>query len=453
MYVESPPSFALSALSEEAWTKFLQQEPALMSWLQRVGQYYPYWTEVKRRAKKGGLSESDAWMLIKIVRQTSLRKLKLSDIPSFTFSFQITESTLEKLHRFDLYLGGMLRSDSLIPAEDKNRYLVSSIMEEAIASSQLEGASTTREVAKEMLRKQRPPRTKSEQMILNNYRTIQFVQARKQAPMTPELLCQIQEQMTQGTLRDEAHAGHIRLTDSVEVWNEVAGEVVYVPPPATQLPELLKVFCTFANEELASSSNQAGLFIHPIVRACILHFLIGYIHPFIDGNGRTARAVFYWYLLRQGYWLVEYMSISRIIHESAIQYAKAYLHTENDANDLTYFINYQVKTLNQAFDSLQQYIGRKMAEKKQLYDFKRLGVLNERQLVIVQELAKNPETPWTFREVENRFSVAYQTARTDLIGLEDLKLLEKRRVGKQKLLYFRAEDFDQRLNQLRSHPV
>ncbi|QKG58094.1 Fic family protein [Hymenobacter sp. BRD128] len=190
------------------------------------------------------------------------------------------------------------------------------------------------------------------------------MQTRKQAPMTPELLCQIQEQMTQGTLRDEAHAGHIRLTDSVEVRNEVAGEVVYVPPPAAQLPELLKAFCTFANEELVSNSTKAGLFIHPVVRACILHFLIGYIHPFIDDNGRTARAVFYWYLLRQCYWLVEYMSISRIIHELAIQYAKAYLHTENDANNLTYFINCQVKRLSQAFDSLQQYIGRKVAEKK-----------------------------------------------------------------------------------------
>ncbi|RZK37107.1 MAG: Fic family protein [Hymenobacter sp.] len=453
MYVEAPPSFSMSALSEEAWTKFLQQETTLMGWLQRIGKDYPYWTEVKRRAKPAGIAERDAWMLIKVMRQSNSRKLRLSDIASFTFSFQITEPTLEKLHRFDLYLGGILRSDSVIPAEDKNRYLVSSIMEEAIASSQLEGASTTREVAKEMLRKQRPPRTKSEQMILNNYRTIQFVLAQKQEPMTPELLCQIQAQMTQGTVRDENHTGHIRIGDSVEVWNEAAGEVVYVPPPATQLSELLQVFCTFANEELASNSNQAGVFIHPIVRACILHFLIGYIHPFIDGNGRTARAVFYWYLLRQGYWLVEYMSISRIIHESSTQYAKAYLHTENDANDLTYFINYQVKTLDQAFDSLQQYIGRKMAEKKQLYDFKRLGILNERQLVIVQELAKNPETPWTFREVENRFNVAYQTARTDLMGLEGLKLLEKRHVGKQKLLYFRTDEFDQQLNQLRSLPV
>lgn len=226
--METSPTINVGDMSEGIWTKLIQRDPELTSWLQRIGQDYPYWTEVRRRAKPSGLSSQDAWILLKITRQTNLRPLRIATERGFQFSFQITESTLEKLHRFDLHLGGMLQSDSFIPAEDKNRYLVSSIMEEAIASSQLEGASTTREVAKEMLQKQRPPRDKSEQMILNSYQTIRFIREKEQEPMTVALLCQIQERMTQGTLRDSAHAGHIRLDESVEVWNEVAGEVVSV---------------------------------------------------------------------------------------------------------------------------------------------------------------------------------------------------------------------------------
>ena len=76
-----------------------------------------------------------------------------------------------------------------------------------------------------------------------------------------------------------------------------------------------------------------GVFIHPIVKGIIIHFLIAFIHPFVDGNGRTASAIFYWYMLRKGYWLTEYLSISRIISRSKRQYEKAYLYTECDGNE------------------------------------------------------------------------------------------------------------------------
>src|SRR6201999_3882984 len=100
----------------------------------------------------------------------------------------------------------------------------------------------------------------------------------------------------------------------------------YVPPDFNLLEELIERFCDFAN-----STNDTD-FVHPIIREIILHFLIGYIHPFADGNGRTARALFYWYLLTKGYWLIEYMSVSRIILASKAQYARAYQHTEKDEN-------------------------------------------------------------------------------------------------------------------------
>ncbi|WP_375416281.1 Fic family protein [uncultured Hymenobacter sp.] len=379
-----------------------------------------------------------------------MKELRLANVPDCRFHYQVTEPTVEKLHRFDLYMGGILQADTLIPADDKNRYLVSSIMEEAIASSQLEGAATTREVAKDMLRKKRKPRNQSERMIYNNYQTIQFILTHKSENLTPEMLCQIQERMTLNTLANPEHAGRFRLNDEVRVEDFTTGEVVHIPPPQKHLTALMEWYCAFANEEpMNPKASAARGFVHPIVRASILHFLLGYIHPFADGNGRTARAVFYWYLLRKGYWLLEYMSISRIIHQSAAQYAKAYLFTEYDSNDLTYFINYQVKTLDLAFTSLQQYIERKVAEKKQLRDFRHLVGLNMRQVSMVQELVGEPQADWTIQEVQDRFDVTYQTARTDLMKLADLGLLESRRVGKAKLAYVRAAGFDELVAKLR----
>ena len=452
MNIEQPPLSAAQLFDNpELFRQF--HNPELIKLARRANHEYWYWTDLKHRALPEGVTATELWAVTKLQRQSNLKELRIGQIPGCRFHYQVTEPTLERLHRFDLHTGGILQADTLIPADDKNRYLVSSIMEEAIASSQLEGAATTREVAKDMLRKQRKPRNQSERMIYNNFQTIQYILANKTEALTPEMLCQIQAKMTLDTLENPDHAGRFRLNDDVRVEDYTTGEVVHIPPAQENLAALLDWYCAFANEEVLGRGASGQGFIHPIVRASILHFLVGYIHPFADGNGRTARAVFYWYLLRKGYWLLEYMSISRIIHQSAAQYAKAYLFTENDENDLTYFINYQVKTLDAAFTSLQKYIGRKVSEKKQLRDFRHLAGLNDRQAGMVQELLAHPDAEWTILEVQHRFGVVYQTARTDLMRLEGLSLLEARRVGKAKLVYVRAAGFDAVLMKLRQRPA
>ena len=92
----------------------------------------------------------------------------------------------------------------------RDRVVVSSLMEEAIATSQLEGAATTRKVAKEMLRTNRKPRTRGEKMIVNSYRTIQLLSQRLDEPLTVEFLFDIQESMTRDTLDDPTGAGRFR---------------------------------------------------------------------------------------------------------------------------------------------------------------------------------------------------------------------------------------------------
>lgn len=441
MNIENPPGVAFSDFGPEELIRYLTN-PEVSAVIRRVNYDYLYWTELKRRPLPAGFTAEPVWLLAKNSRLGTLRDLSVPGVPGCKFWYQVTEPMLEKLHRFDLYMGGIMQTDSLIPADDRTRYLVGSIMEEAIASSQLEGAATTREVAKDMLRKKRKPRNTSERMIFNNYQTIQYILEHKSQALTPEMLCQIQARMTQDTLENAAHEGRFRLNDEVRVEDSTTGDVVHIPPSHQYLPKLLQWYCALANDEIPNQAGIPGSFIHPIVRASILHFLIGYIHPFADGNGRTARAVFYWYLLRKGYWQLEYMSISRIIHKSAAQYARAYLYTEQDGNDLTYFINYQIKTLDLAFTSLQQYIERKVTEKKQLRSFRQFDQLNQRQVAILQGLMTDPDAIWTIREVQHRFGVVYDTARTDLMHLEGLGLLDKRREGKVKILYLRAEDFE-----------
>ena len=261
---------------------------------------YPYWDKFKHKTKEFNVDSSLLWKFIKLQRGRNISKINICDVDGFKFKYNISGNTLQRLHQFDLNLGGILEGGSIVPEKEKERFLISSLMEEAIASSQLEGAVTTREVAKAMLRAKRKPKNHSEKMILNNYLTIKEIITIQKEKLTPEIIKRIHSLMTKDTLEEKINEGEFRVNDKVKVV-DINGEVFYDPPTHTELPKLIDAFCEFAN-----SKNDKN-FMHPIVRGIILHFLIGYIHPFVDGNGRTARAIFYWYLISQGYWLVEFL--------------------------------------------------------------------------------------------------------------------------------------------------
>ena len=293
-----------------------------------------------------------------------------------------------------------------------------------------------------MLRKGREPKTIAEKMVLNNYLTMQQILKLKDRNLTPDILLDIHKSMTNGTLEDLKSEGRFRDSNDVNVQDSMTGEIAYVPPDFKLIPKLLEDFCDFANKDSSKT------FIHPVVKACILHFLMGYIHPFDDGNGRTARAIFYWYVLSKGYWLFQYMSISRKIRVSPAQYARAYLYTENDENDLTYFINYKIKIIDSALKDLDEYMTRQKQEKEKIYKYLKVeGMdLNSRQIDIIKRFSKNPRETMTVNEVINMFDVVYETARTDLLSLVEAGLLDKATVGKKKLLFLRSDNFEEILN-------
>ncbi|MCR9263935.1 MAG: Fic family protein [Flavobacteriaceae bacterium] len=351
------------------------------------------------------------------------------------YSYNVNEHLQQKLHYLDFNFGAGIQKEQLLSDLDRQQYLNNALMEESIFSSMIEGATTTRVKAKEMLRKNKKPRNKSEQMILNNYEAIQFISEHQDQDLSLEKLFEIHQIVVKNTLEDE-HIGVFRNTDDVHVMNEVTGEIVHTPPKFQELEPLMFSFCEFFN------SNPKENFIHPIVKASILHFLIGYIHPFYDGNGRTARALFYWFLLKNGYWLTEYLSISRVIMETKSQYEKAYLYTEVDEMDVSYFVHYQVKVLTKAFEDLKKYIAKKKKEQKKISKFFQIESINERQAQILFWVERDSNRSFTVKEVENIFSVTNQTARTDLENLVDMRFLKKIAVDKKSSNYWKGDDFE-----------
>jgi len=296
-------------------------------------------------------------------------------------------------------------------------------------------APVARRVAKEMLRTGRDPRTRDERMILNNYLAMRAARdmANARDPLTVDAVLDLHRTTTADALDNPRDAGRMQVPGEQRVavlWTD--GTVLHRPPPAEALPERMQRLCDFAN------GKDSDDFIHPVVRAIVVHYWLAYDHPFVDGNGRVARALFYWSMVASGYWLTQYLTISSILRKAPAQYTRSYLHVQTDSNDLTYFILYQIKVIERAIDSLLDYLARKTEEIKQIEARLRdSSLLNHRQLDMVIDALNNPGEAFTIAGQQRRHGVSYQTARTDLLGLADLGLLRKSKVGRKHL--FRPE--------------
>lgn len=398
-----------------------------------VNETFEYWDTIKYKRCPEGCTPQQLWTYVKAARVKSM----MSVWGKYGITLTLTNQMQRMCHEIDMNWGGSWGTDSIIGDENKEQYLVGSLMEEAIYSSQMEGAATTRKVAKEMLRKKMKPKDKSQQMIANNYQTIQFIVSHKDALLTPELLLQIHQLMTEHTMQNPQEAGCFRSNNDVVVENGITHETVHIPPTYEEIPNFVEDLCRFFNEQ------DAPQFIHPIIRGIIIHFMVAYVHPFADGNGRTARALFYWYMLKQGYWLTEYLSISRVIAKSKKSYEKAFLYTEADGMDMGYFVAYNMRVLQQSFKQLQDYIKRKQEEKRAANSFLRIGNINARQAQIIKMFADDSNLVVTIADLQAKFLVSPTTAKADVVGLMNMGLLSEISFNKVKKGYIKGEQFDE----------
>lgn len=398
----------------------------------RQGDRYLHWDELRHRQPPQGLSHEQWWLAEKLSRTGTGTALPLRSSDGSPFWFCQPPLLLKGLHEIDMKAGAsVMAPEAVTTASTRDRYLLSSLMEEAITSSQMEGAATTRDVAKAMIRSRRAPRDRSEQMILNNYRTMQRIRELKDQPLTPQLVLDLHRMVSEDTLDDPADAGRLRPPGKEVVVDDAYGTVFHVPPPAGELEQRLELLCRFANGE------TPAVFIHPVVRAITLHFWLAYDHPFCDGNGRTARALFYWAMLHQGYWLFGFISISSVINKARGQYERSFLLSESDDNDLTYFLLAQVKVIQQAITNLHAYLERKAGEvgalQRRLEGMGGLEGLNRRQLALLRHALRHAGFRYTVLSHQSSHGVSNQTARSDLQKLAKRGLLIQGKDGRREV--------------------
>jgi Fic family protein len=439
---QPPPTIDLVArLAGPQGADFLRRMLAATA-LASSDRYLP-WDELRNRRPPDGLTKAEWWAVLKIGRTAMQRPLPLLDKNGRNFTYALPDEALRGIELVDKQTSGRIGVPAPVRPEapTRERYVINSLIEEAITSSQMEGAATTRKVAKEMLRSGRNPRTRDERMILNNYLGMLQVRELRHERLTPSMVTEFHRIVTDGTLDNPADCGRLQLPGEhrVVVVDQL-DEVMHEPPAAVELPERLDRLCQFANGDLDAS------YVPPVVRAILLHFMLAYDHPFVDGNGRTARLLFYWSMLSQDYWLAEFLPISRLLKQAPAQYGRSFIHCEQDGGDLTYFVLYQLRIAMRAIDDLHRYLDRKVAETQQVRQALKAVShrFNPRQLALLENAIKHSDARYTVVSHSRSHGVVAQTARNDLQGLEAQGYLTRGAAGRG-YAWAPSADIEQRL--------
>jgi Fic family protein len=378
---------------------------------------YLYWDDfLYKEPSPKGISKESLWAVTKLMRKAQALPTPIRDTNGNFFTWSKLPYFEEFFHDLDMNTGGGLFVRSAeIDKANKQKLISRGIMEEAIASSQLEGAATSRQAAKKMLREGRKPKNSSEQMIVNSYFSMKSIEERyKDERMTFDLLLEMHGMITRDTLDSESERPRLRQEgDPIVVSDDMDGTVYHEGPDIGFVKVELGRLIRFANDEL-----ETERFIHPMIKAIMLHFWIGYLHPFTDGNGRLARLLFYWYLIRNGYWAFAYLPISKVIKRTPKQYIMAYVYSEQDDNDLSYFINYNIRKVKLAMREFLEYVKKQSEQNVSMR--KKYGMhyhLNDRQVHLLQYLHGDPDASTTLITHVNVNQVSRVTASKDLKDL------------------------------------
>lgn len=405
----------------------------LLRTAQAQREYQP-WRKARYTAPDG-ISPEVWWPTLCLARQLSVIDPTLTGVSGQPFLLTMTDEIRHLLHEIDrkapiaVTLGGANGRDDL--SNLRRTYLQREQIAEAISSSQMEGAATTRQVAQEMLLHERPPRDDGERMIANNYATIRNLDVWCREPLTEDLLARIHRTLTDGLLPESAQ-GRYRTSDDIVVRDRY-DRVVHQPPPAADLPARMAALITFANQD----AEACATFLHPVLKAILLHTLLAYEHPFRDGNGRTARALFYWSLLRDGYWVAPYVSISRMFRQERAAYDEAYLDMETCHLDTTYCVLINLRVFVRGLHDLYAFIEDKNTQTKRWRETFQ-DKFNARQLDLLDHTLRHPEYHYTFQEHQNWHAISHNTARADLEELETRGFLKRHKEGR--LRYYTVTD-------------
>jgi Fic family protein len=265
---------------------------------------------------------------------------------------------------------------------------------------------------------------KDKQEVLNYLEALDRIpEFAKRTPFRSKDFLEIHRVVTKETLENPKDEGIIR-KQQVFVGNRITGEVVYMPPPTEEVPKLVDNFLKWLNSNELNEMDS-------VIQAGITHYEIARIHPFIDGNGRTARVMASLVLYKQGFDLKRYFALDDYYDQDRRSYYAALKNVDQKTLDLTGWLEYftegvavSLKTVKEKVIGLSKDI-KILKEKGQI-------ALTERQMKIVERIVEKGKI--TNREMRGILGLSDEGVRKEISKLMKLGVVTKK--GKGRALHY-----------------
>lgn len=437
--LKGPTDPVFDLLGQSPHRERLPDYLALLMPLDEQGRYRPF-DELRYRWAPG-LDSHLCWALVKKARAAQYSRLLPLGQPLQWGHYLLTPLAQKAISAVDRQAttAALEFMTSQIGEHAHFSYLLNDLIEdEAISSSQLEGAATTTRVAKDMLKRKRLPRTPDERMVIGNYKMMNYAWEKRAEPLSIELISAMHRVGVEGIDDAQYSPGTFRNNDEVVV-QDGEGNTVHVPPQAAGLEPRLQRLANWINQ--CHDDPEQADYLHPLIKGISLHFALGYEHPFRDGNGRVARALFYWFMFKNDFSAFRYIAISILLRNAPVKYGRSYLNSEADNLDLTYFIDFQCSVILRAVRGFAQAYRKSLAYANRFDDWLLASGffhrLSEKQRAVFQVAKSGMAKEFTAVNVKENLDCSYNTAAAALNGLVDLNVFEKRKIGREWVFFLR----------------
>lgn len=388
-------------------------------WLKYTQDSYKSLEEIKFRLDQVGASAAD-WPELK---SKIIKCRKVGAIPLFLnsidkkFWFYPADCIYKKAHdveKLGLALYEKINKESAFARD----FLLDSTIEEAITSAIYEGANSTRAKAKELIETQTTPKNKDEWMLLNNYMALMWIKKNHQAPVSLDLINEVHALVTQNTLSGDDINFSGKLRDD-KVFVTSGAEVKHEGVEHSKLEPV--------TNEAIQLVTESPRYFPSLLKGILLHYFISYIHPYFDGNGRTARTMFYYKAIKNDLKFVELLSVSAYLKNHGKQYEKSFEKVVQNDLDITYFIDFNLEALAEALKK----VSKKVDFLLRINSLQKRFDLSAHQIGLLQKLALHKFRTYDIEGYAESIDKSREIARQELKRLSEIGLLEETRQGKK----------------------
>ena len=335
--------------------------------------------------------------------------------PKFNYTYKIVNNLVEITSARELILNAYLvpkwevslRREALIKATH--------------ASTAIEGNPLTLEEVSRLAQGRKVTATRKTKLeVLNYLHVLENIEKyQKDKKITEIHILKLHRDITKGTLDNPEWEGKYREVQ-VYVGNKITGEIIFTPPPSKEVPILMEEFLMWLNSEESPK-------LHPVIIAGISHYEFVRIHPFVDGNGRCARALTTLILYIHEFDIKRFFTLDDYYDSDRIAYYSALKSVNQKTLDLTQWLEYFLEGVRVSILRVKERVLQLSLERQKQREKGQIA-LTERQMKIIELIQKNGQI--SSGDIQKTFKISRQAAYKEIKKLIELDIIERRGSGK-----------------------